>query len=177
MCIYHVKEQILRKKFEISCNLSLDAMEVSEQWGLRTRLWASQARDGAGRGCGLSTGGGQLAPPVCFWGKCPGYFLKACASPMFTPSGAPGSPSKVESEDPTALVAAGTPAPQHQAVREGLPWNWLVAVSSEGPCVLCGSRQGWGFLQCCAHERTWGGRPPTPPLTARCLGFCSSRNF
>lgn len=31
VCIYHVKEQILRKKFEISCNLSLDAMEVSEQ--------------------------------------------------------------------------------------------------------------------------------------------------
>lgn len=28
VCIYHVKEQILRKKFEISCNLSLDAMEV-----------------------------------------------------------------------------------------------------------------------------------------------------
>ncbi|XP_058379195.1 periodic tryptophan protein 2 homolog isoform X2 [Diceros bicornis minor] len=27
VCIYHVKEQILRKKFEISCNLSLDAME------------------------------------------------------------------------------------------------------------------------------------------------------
>lgn len=31
VCIYHVKEQILRKKFEISCNLSLDAMEVSER--------------------------------------------------------------------------------------------------------------------------------------------------
>ena len=29
VCIYHIKEQILRKKFEISCNLSLDAMEVS----------------------------------------------------------------------------------------------------------------------------------------------------
>ncbi|XP_037686667.1 periodic tryptophan protein 2 homolog isoform X2 [Choloepus didactylus] len=27
VCIYHVKEQILVKKFEISCNLSLDAME------------------------------------------------------------------------------------------------------------------------------------------------------
>ncbi|KAG6937343.1 PWP2 periodic tryptophan protein -like protein [Chelydra serpentina] len=27
VCIYHVKEQILMKKFEISCNLSLDAME------------------------------------------------------------------------------------------------------------------------------------------------------
>ncbi|XP_069438086.1 periodic tryptophan protein 2 homolog isoform X3 [Ovis canadensis] len=27
VCIYHVREQILRKKFEISCNLSLDAME------------------------------------------------------------------------------------------------------------------------------------------------------
>ena len=43
VCIYHVKEQILRKKFEISCNLSLDAMEVSEQWELRgTTLWATQ---------------------------------------------------------------------------------------------------------------------------------------
>ncbi|XP_037380765.1 periodic tryptophan protein 2 homolog isoform X1 [Talpa occidentalis] len=27
VCIYHVKEQILMKKFEVSCNLSLDAME------------------------------------------------------------------------------------------------------------------------------------------------------
>ncbi|XP_008565933.1 PREDICTED: periodic tryptophan protein 2 homolog [Galeopterus variegatus] len=27
VCIYHVREQILMKKFEISCNLSLDAME------------------------------------------------------------------------------------------------------------------------------------------------------
>ncbi|KAJ7320622.1 hypothetical protein JRQ81_020133 [Phrynocephalus forsythii] len=27
VCIYHIKEQILIKKFEISCNLSLDAME------------------------------------------------------------------------------------------------------------------------------------------------------
>ncbi|KAG8513714.1 Periodic tryptophan protein 2, partial [Galemys pyrenaicus] len=27
VCIYHVKEQILAKKFEVSCNLSLDAME------------------------------------------------------------------------------------------------------------------------------------------------------
>lgn len=34
VCIYHVKEQILRKKFEISCNLSLDAMEVREHAGL-----------------------------------------------------------------------------------------------------------------------------------------------
>lgn len=33
VCIYHVREQILRKKFEISCNLSLDAMEVSELRG------------------------------------------------------------------------------------------------------------------------------------------------
>lgn len=29
VCIYHVREQILMKKFEISSNLSLDAMEVS----------------------------------------------------------------------------------------------------------------------------------------------------
>lgn len=28
VCIYNVKEQILLKKFEISCNLSFDAMEV-----------------------------------------------------------------------------------------------------------------------------------------------------
>lgn len=33
VCIYHVKEQVLRKKFEISCNLSLDAMEVRVRWG------------------------------------------------------------------------------------------------------------------------------------------------
>ncbi|NXM51138.1 PWP2 protein, partial [Gymnorhina tibicen] len=30
VCIYNVKEQILMKKFEISCNYSLDAMEVCE---------------------------------------------------------------------------------------------------------------------------------------------------
>lgn len=30
VCIYNVKEQILMKKFEISCNFSLDAMEVCE---------------------------------------------------------------------------------------------------------------------------------------------------
>lgn len=30
VCIYNVKEQILMKKFEISCNLSLDAMEVCD---------------------------------------------------------------------------------------------------------------------------------------------------
>lgn len=29
VCIYHVREQILMKKFEVSQNLSLDAMEVS----------------------------------------------------------------------------------------------------------------------------------------------------
>lgn len=28
VCIYNIKEQILMKKFEISCNLSFDAMEV-----------------------------------------------------------------------------------------------------------------------------------------------------
>lgn len=28
VCIYNIREQILMKKFEISCNLSLDAMEV-----------------------------------------------------------------------------------------------------------------------------------------------------
>lgn len=54
VCIYHVREQILRKKFEISCNLSLDAMEVSEQPGLHsTALRASQdpAWSGAGLWC------------------------------------------------------------------------------------------------------------------------------
>lgn len=34
VCIYHVREQILRKRFEISGNLSLDAMEVSGRQGL-----------------------------------------------------------------------------------------------------------------------------------------------
>lgn len=29
VCIYNVKEQMLMKKFEISCNLSFDAMEVT----------------------------------------------------------------------------------------------------------------------------------------------------
>lgn len=28
VCIYNIKEQMLMKKFEISCNLSFDAMEV-----------------------------------------------------------------------------------------------------------------------------------------------------
>lgn len=31
VCIYNIKEQILMKKFEISCNLSLDAMEVQSR--------------------------------------------------------------------------------------------------------------------------------------------------
>lgn len=34
VCIYNVKEQILMKKFEISCNYSLDAMEVCEHGSL-----------------------------------------------------------------------------------------------------------------------------------------------
>ncbi|NWU79121.1 PWP2 protein, partial [Onychorhynchus coronatus] len=34
VCIYNVKEQILMKKFEISCNHSLDAMEVREHRSL-----------------------------------------------------------------------------------------------------------------------------------------------
>ncbi|NXB76963.1 PWP2 protein, partial [Donacobius atricapilla] len=34
VCIYNVKEQILMKKFEISCNYSLDAMEVREHRSL-----------------------------------------------------------------------------------------------------------------------------------------------
>lgn len=31
VCIYNVKEQMLMKKFEISCNLSFDAMEVNSE--------------------------------------------------------------------------------------------------------------------------------------------------
>ena len=42
VCIYHVREQILRKKFEISCNLSLDAMEVSELWGCCRAPWSPE---------------------------------------------------------------------------------------------------------------------------------------
>lgn len=33
VCLYHVREQILVKRFELSCNLSLDAMEVSGHVG------------------------------------------------------------------------------------------------------------------------------------------------
>lgn len=33
VCLYHVREQILVKRFELSCNLSLDAMEVSSAVG------------------------------------------------------------------------------------------------------------------------------------------------
>lgn len=33
VCLYHVREQILMKRFELSCNLSLDAMEVSSRAG------------------------------------------------------------------------------------------------------------------------------------------------
>ena len=42
VCIYHVREQILRKKFEISCNLSLDAMEVSELRGCCRAPWSPE---------------------------------------------------------------------------------------------------------------------------------------
>lgn len=33
VCLYHVREQILVKRFELSCNFSLDAMEVSSGMG------------------------------------------------------------------------------------------------------------------------------------------------
>lgn len=99
VCIYHVREQILRKKFEISCNLSLDAMEVSEQWGPRPRLWASQARGGAGQGWGLSARGGQLAaPPACSGESALGVSRRRVLPPC---------PSTVESEDPTPRCRQG----------------------------------------------------------------------
>ena len=41
VCIYSIREQVLLKKFEISCNLSLDAMEVplSFSYLLPVFLW------------------------------------------------------------------------------------------------------------------------------------------
>ena len=38
VCIYNVKEQMLMKKFEISCNLSFDAMEVRSRLQLGHNL-------------------------------------------------------------------------------------------------------------------------------------------
>lgn len=49
VCIYHVKEQILRKKFEISCNLSLDAMEVRVHRAARPPLPSAHPGPTAGR--------------------------------------------------------------------------------------------------------------------------------
>lgn len=40
VCLYHVREQILVKRFELSCNLSLDAMEVSRCIGSMGLEWA-----------------------------------------------------------------------------------------------------------------------------------------
>lgn len=78
VCIYHVKEQILRKKFEISCNLSLDAMEVSEQRGLHsTDRWAQDpVWGGAGVWC-------EGVWPGWAWQSGP----SPCACPPQRPSG------------------------------------------------------------------------------------------
>lgn len=38
VCIYSIKEQMLMKKFEISCNLSFDAMEVRPHLQLSRQL-------------------------------------------------------------------------------------------------------------------------------------------
>lgn len=42
VCIYNVKEQMLMKKFEISCNLSFDAMEVRHRLQLSPHILTSQ---------------------------------------------------------------------------------------------------------------------------------------
>lgn len=39
VCLYHVREQILVKRFELSCNFSLDAMEVSSGMGHWKVFW------------------------------------------------------------------------------------------------------------------------------------------
>lgn len=72
MCIYHVREQILRKKFEISGNLSLDAMEVSERRAPKLHL-----RSGA-----VTWGHAVSARGICLLllsvsgGTCPRHFLR-----------------------------------------------------------------------------------------------------
>lgn len=45
VCLYHVREQILVKRFELSCNLSLDAMEVSSGVGRLAGVLAPWALD------------------------------------------------------------------------------------------------------------------------------------
>lgn len=57
VCLYHVREQILVKRFELSCNLSLDAMEVSRGVAHLAGVLASWALGGprcwhTGGGCG-----------------------------------------------------------------------------------------------------------------------------
>lgn len=42
VCIYNLKEQMLIKKFEISCNLSFDAMEVGDPHLLHASIQQQQ---------------------------------------------------------------------------------------------------------------------------------------
>lgn len=62
VCIYHVKEQILRKKFEISCNLSLDAMEVRARRAARPPLPSTHPGPAVGRRLPLLSDPGAWVP-------------------------------------------------------------------------------------------------------------------
>lgn len=79
VCLYHVQEQILVKRFELSCNLSLDAMEVSSGAGLLGGALAPQALSGP-----------RCQPVDCGYGKTGRYTsLTVQKSP---PPGAPHLP-------------------------------------------------------------------------------------
>lgn len=130
VCIYHVKEQILRKKFEISCNLSLDAMEVSE------RCKAAEQGPGAARDpCVVPAANapGCPASPVALltpqltgtWGGVP---LDRCAcrgSPALAPLPGEGLLRAAVSPPPPGCSGVGCPRHvQGDVQQDGL---WQVA--------------------------------------------------
>lgn len=160
VCIYHVREQILRKKFEISCNLSLDAMEVSEVRGCCRAPWSPELS-------GLTWRPPHTLAPQATWGPsrqaclpgftCPGLVLgeglicAAAAHPSeLSGPGCPHCPrtgqGKWQQRLPTCTALAGHAHPQTLSYKNP-PSSGLTV----GPGLSClglpgsrlGSRQDW----------------------------------
>ncbi|CAH2218576.1 periodic tryptophan 2 homolog [Pelobates cultripes] len=72
VCIYHVEEQILAKKFEISCNHSLDAMERSSPFSFLSFLCNTPAAYAA-----------VPLPFATFCQRSPPFYTSSCSVPLF----------------------------------------------------------------------------------------------
>lgn len=161
VCIYHVKEQILRKKFEISSNLSLDAMEVR-----RTRVCRAPAPTPP-----YSLAPGNLAWVHLLWPCCrarplpphvSGVGVLAITLRMHLQEGGAGGAAAPPHREPTSTVAAVGTLPIHSS-SERARWAGLSQTSS-GLCLVCSGR-GWGLLWCLWRWARWGGGRslPLPP--------------